>query len=198
MEPPNRRELLNMAGLVEAGLVVAALFLGWMTGINPVAAIHWRWDGVLWGLAASVPLFGIFLVTYYTPFAPLQKMKQFLHETLGPPLAECRWYDLILLALMAGYCEELLFRGFLQPYFGRAGFWVGLVGSNLLFAFAHSVTVFYMIFAGVLGMYLGVLPQLPGPPNLLVPIVTHAFYDYLAFHFVAYAYRSQHGRPAGE
>jgi membrane protease YdiL (CAAX protease family) len=46
----------------------------------------------------------------------------------------------LLLSLSAGFCEELLFRGYFQQQFSRMArgrVWVGVVASSLLFGFAH-------------------------------------------------------------
>ena len=66
------------------------------------------------------------------------------------------------------------------------GFLVALVGSNLLFALLHPVTPTYAVLVGVIGCYLGLVGLVDPLPesrqgNLLVPVVAHGLYDYLAF-----------------
>ena len=69
-----------------------------------------------------------------------------------------------------------------------------LVGSNLLFALLHPVTPTYAIVVGLVGIYLGLiglvdpLPEggeSPGQLNLVVPMVAHGLYDFLAFLVLA-------------
>ena len=117
----------------------------------------------------------------------IERIKTIVLETLGPALAACRWYDVLLLAAVAGFGEEALFRGALQPLFERSsastGFaWaIGLLASNLIFGLLHFITPTYALLAGLMGVYLGLLLDVTGTRNLLIPVLAHALYDYLAF-----------------
>lgn len=162
-----------MAVLFEAGLIVAAVLIGWVCGINPLATFSWSLAAAAWGAVAALPLFGLFLLSQRFPVGPLRTIKEFLVEALGPSLAVSKWYDLAIVAAMAGFGEELLFRGVLQQQ-------LGLWWSNLFFGLAHCVTPAYAVLAGVLGLFLGWLYETTGS-NLLAPIVTHGLYDFLAF-----------------
>lgn len=65
----------------------------------------------------------------------------------------------LVLSLSAGFCEELLFRGYFQQQFSSMAYgqvWVGVVASSLLFGFAHlyegaagviSITLFGAMFS---------------------------------------------------
>lgn len=189
-EPLDRQQFLNLAGLFEGGLVAVAAVLAWWACIDPRNAFEWKWNGVAWGCAATVPTFLLFLVTFAYPMGPLRTMKQFLMHAIAPLLAVCTWYDLILLALLAGVSEELLFRGVLQPWMERDwGQAAGLIAASVLFGLAHFVTLTYALLAGAMGAYLGWLLDAPGERNLLAPIITHALYDYLAFLVLVRAHR---------
>lgn len=100
-------------------------------------------------------------------------------ETLVAPLfaGRSRW-ELVAIALLAGGCEEALFRGVVQPVLAHhlpQAVAVGL--AAMLFGAAHWLTPAYALLAGLVGAYLGWL-ALAG--NLLVPIVAHAAYDIVA------------------
>ena len=127
------------------------------------------------GLLATGPLYGLFLLSSAVNWAPFQQIRRLLLELLGPVLPRCRWFELVFVACLAGFCEEILFRGVLQPR-------LGLVGSNLAFGLAHSITPLYVILAGIMGAYLGVVSEQAG---LLAAIVAHSAYDFLAFQAVA-------------
>ena len=172
----NRYDFLTAAIVFEGSLVGLATALGWWLDVAPLTRFTWDRTGLIGGLAATVPMFGLFAVAYRFPAGPMRRIKQFLLEALGPSLIACRWYDLLLVALVAGIGEELLFRGVLQP---KLGIW----GSNILFGLVHLITPAYAVTAGLIGAYLGWLLDASG--NLLAPILAHGLYDFLAFLVVA-------------
>jgi membrane protease YdiL (CAAX protease family) len=176
----NRYEFLGVAILFEGSLIGVAGLLGRWFGVDPLERLAPSLSSIGWGTVATVPMLLFFLVCYRWPVGPFRRIKQLLVETLGQSLAACRWYDLLLLACVAGLGEELLFRGVLQPH-------LGLAGSNILFGVAHSVSPTYALLAGGIGVYLGWLFKATG--NLLAPIVTHGLYDFLAFLVVARDFR---------
>lgn len=183
MEIVNRRDFLRLAGLVEGGTVLLALVLGWWAGINPWSDVTWTWPAVSIGLLATAPIFLVYGFARDTRTVAI--------EAIGPALSLCRWYDLIVLAALAGLGEELLFRGVLQPWLSTASPWVGFVAANVLFGLVHRVTPTYALIAGGLGMYLSVIAfHVPGG-NLLSAIIAHGLYDYIAFLLIVQEYRSR-------
>jgi len=186
----SRMQFLNLAGLFEAGLLFLALGLGWLAAIDPLADLRFDAVGAVCGLLAGALLFSLLLLSERLPLAGLRRIRDLLVEYLGRPLSECRWYDLVLLAALVGLSEEALFRGLIQPWiersFGRAH---GLIWSNVLFGLVHAVTPAYAVLAGLIGAFLGWLLDATGGRNLLVPAVTHAVYDYLAFLWIIRLYR---------
>lgn len=196
-DPANRGQFLNLAAVFEGSLIVAALLVGWAVDVAPLERLSWEWAAVGWGVAATIPVFLLFLVSQGMTFGPFVRIKRFLIEMLGPSLHACTWYDLLLLAALAGFSEEVLFRGLLQSWLAGAGPWTGLVLSNILFGLAHMITLTYAVVAALIGCYLGLLynpalvPGIPLESNLLVPIVTHALYDFLAFLVVRRNYRKR-------
>jgi membrane protease YdiL (CAAX protease family) len=118
-------------------------------------------------------------------------LRRLVVDLLGQPLSRCTWYDLLLVAALAGFGEELLFRGVLQPWIGRGHPLAGLIGANLIFGLLHALTPGYAVLATAFGFYLSWLLAGFGEPNLLRPIVTHAAYDYVAFLLVVREYRQR-------
>lgn len=199
---PERAQFLNLAGVFEGGLVFVALGLGWAFGIDIVAAFRFDRTGLVIGLIGALPPFLLLLVAEYLKIPPLERIKQLLLETLGPALAACRWYDLVLVAIVAGIGEEMLFRGVIQPLFER---WFtidgysrapGLILSNVIFGLLHLITPTYALLAGAMGVYFGVLLDATGSRNLLAPILAHALYDYLAFQVVIRSIRKEQATPS--
>lgn len=176
----SRYHFLAMAVFFESSLMGVAGVLGWWFRVDPLARLHVDGRAALCGTAGAVPLFLLFLLSSRYPVGPLRRIKDLLLEMLGPSLGACRWYDLMLVAGIAGLSEELLFRGALQPLLGP-------VWSNVLFGLAHAVSLSYAVLAGAVGGYLAWL--FSASDNLLTPIVTHALYDFLAFLVVAREWR---------
>ena len=101
-DPQERSQFLNFAGLIEGGLALAALSIGWCVSINPVEHLSWDWLAFGWGVLATVPTFAIFWLTYRYPVGSLRKIREFLSRELAPSLSNLHWYDLILLSILAG------------------------------------------------------------------------------------------------
>lgn len=177
----NRISFLNLAGLVQGGLILAALVVASLTGLAPMDEIGWNWSDVGWSLAAVPPLLLVFFMA--------RGLRHIVVDVMGPPLSRCTWYDLVLLAAIAGFSEELLFRGVLQPWIGRIHPWTGIVAANVIFGVMHAVTPAYAVLATGFGFYLSWLYAGPDGTNLLRPMVTHAVYDYIAFLLVIREYR---------
>ena len=190
-EPIDRAEFLNFAVVFEGGLMLAAFLVGYFINVNPVLQLEFEWSALVLGVAATMPLLAVFSVTWRLKVASLLRIRRFLVDVLGPCLAACRHIDLILLAVLAGVCEELAFRGFLQQWLSQSGAMMGLIVSNIVFGLVHAVTPFYAVAAMVIGVYLGMISQLSESNNLLVPITTHALYDYIAFLVVVSSWRAE-------
>jgi membrane protease YdiL (CAAX protease family) len=148
------------------------------------------------GLLGTLPLLGALWWLLHTRTWMGSSVLDFLDRTALPLFARWSWIQLALVSLLAGAGEELLFRwvvqGSLTRLWGEIG---GLAAASLLFGAAHLVTWAYGVMAGIVGAYLGVLWIASG--NLLVPIVTHAAYDFVALLWLlrrrnSLAYRSDH------
>lgn len=186
------KSFFNMAIRFEGGLAIVALAIAWLVDINPLNSFALDILGVAWGVAGTLPLFLLLLFFYSFPVGAFYKIKRLLIEVLGPCFNVCRWYELLLLAFLAGVSEELLFRGVLQPWFeGLWGVIAAVIVSNILFGLAHAVTVVYALLASLVGIYLAALFDIGEQRNLLIPIVTHGLYDFLAFIVVLRSYRQE-------
>ena len=183
-EPPCRRDIVLLAVLFEAGLGVVALALGWVTDCPIWQAAHWSIHDAWSALVATVPLLLILLFCARWPIGPLVRIKAFAEEVLKPLFRSCTLFDLAAISLSAGFGEETLFRGVLQSSLNR---WVAvrlaLVLASLLFGLVHWITPTYAVLATLMGAYLGWLYIASG--NLLVPILVHALYDFVALALVA-------------
>jgi uncharacterized protein len=179
-----RNAVLLLAFLVEGGLVVLALVLGWLLGLSPAKDIRWDWFDAGRGAALTLPLLFVGFLLLRWPFGPFLRIKQFTHEILCPMLAPCTRTDLFGISLLAGFGEEMLFRGVVQVVLTQwlhSPVW-GLALASILFGLLHAVTFTYAVVACLMGVYLGCSWLFT--KNLLVPIVTHTLYDFVLLWYL--------------
>ena len=164
-------------------------------GISPGERLHLTLGAVGLGVLAAVPLLlGLrWIVT--TRLTPVRRLVALVVEQLGPVLASRSAAELALIATLAGLAEETLFRGVIQGGLTRVLPNVGaLVVASAAFGLAHFVTRTYAVLAAAAGLYLGTLYLLQG--NLLVPIVGHAVYDFVALLYLIRRYHASQLVPA--
>jgi len=169
--------------LCELGLAGVAWLLGWWLEVAPLA--HFSWDVIdaLLGVAACIPLVAVFLFLMWCPIGALSSFKRALEEFIRPIFGGCTLWELAAVSLAAGVGEEILFRGVLQQAFSRwLGPWIGVGVASLLFGALHPFSWGYVLIASIFGLYLGFCWIASG--NLLVPVVTHGLYDFLALAYL--------------
>ena len=164
---------------------------GWFLDCSPTATLNWSLEDFGLGLLATVPMLIVLAICVLSRSTAMEKIRRFQRETVGPLLDDCHWYDIVLLALLAGVCEEALFRGFLFLWLVRFNAVLAVLISNLAFGAAHAATALYGILAAFLGLYLTALLAVDPTPNLLIPITAHTVYDIVAFRLVLRDYRRQ-------
>jgi membrane protease YdiL (CAAX protease family) len=179
--------LLVPAVAFEGGLAVLAVAIGWLLGRNPLATLHWSTADFGLAVAATLVPLLILIPCVFWPVGPLAELIRVVEELLAPLFSGCRLIDLAIVSILAGLGEEMLFRPIVQQSIAGlvrepAGPWVGLAGAAALFAAAHWITTTYAIIAGLIGLYLGWLWMVTG--NLLVPITTHAVYDFVVIVYL--------------
>jgi len=182
-ELPTRRQLVVLAVLFEGGLGAVAWLLGRLLEQPPLATLRWRAVDFAWGGVACLPLLLLFLILMRWPVGPLCRIKQFSAAVIRPLFAPCSLAELALISLAAGIGEEMLFRGFLQAALARwLGFWPGWALAGVLFGLLHLITPTYAVLAAFMGCYLGWVWV--ARDNLLVVIIAHGLYDFIALVYL--------------
>lgn len=172
----------------ETGLGVLALALAWCFGQTPLARIQGGVAPVLVSLLATVPLLAALAVFLSFDWKFVRELRDLMNTFVLPLFASARWWELALLCTAAGFGEELLFRGVLQPLFcGALGLGVGIALANVLFGLMHAFSITYVVLAGSIGLYLSVL--FVTTDNLLPPILAHGLYDFLALAWMTWQKR---------
>jgi len=142
------------------------LWVGWREGaILPALFVDSKtwWLDALLGVAVGGLLVGLWRAVRHRLTSALELERQ-LAELLGP----MERHEIVALALLSGFAEELFFRGAVQ------GAW-GWLPATVLFTLLHtgpgSTYRAWTAFAGVAGLALAGLMLWRG--NLLAPILAH-------------------------
>jgi uncharacterized protein len=174
------RRLLPIVALGEGILLTAALAIAGGTGAPlPLGRPD---KGLLWGVLAALMLGVVNLVFLRMEGShwPGAALRHVCRVIVRPLFEHVRVWHIVVISVLAGLGEELLFRGVLQPL-------IGLPLASLVFGAVHvggRGFVGYGVWAACIGALFGWLMVETG--GLLAPIVAHAVYDALALAYVRY------------
>jgi len=164
---------------LEAILLPIGLVAGWIVGIDPKGDIVWSPEAIGLGLAAALPPLAVILALDWIRPRLWQGMTRTVDELLIPMLRHWSWGELLLVSLLAGLGEEIVFRGVMLPALAAwIGVYAALVISSILFGAVHAITKMYVLYATLMGLYLGAVWL--ASDNLAIPILSHAAYDFVA------------------
>lgn len=194
MSPPSQPPVhksngLRLAVVVEGGLAVLAVLLAWLLDVplarqfpsNVNAAFIAAGRGVL----AALPLLVGFWWVMHSRMPALRRLRLWMQWLVDEVFSQAGIAQLALVAALAGFGEELLFRGLLQWLVGH---WtsplVGLLAASLMFGAMHALSKLYFLLATLIGVYFGWLLIQYG--DLVTPMVAHGLYDFLALAYLAW------------
>lgn len=165
-------------------LVVAGILLGlayvWQA-LRPVHLLPWLTWSSRWltaGLLAAVlPLLMIPLLelSMARRWVGLRDLRDNVESVLVPLFGNLGWFDIIMLAVLAGLSEEIFFRGIVQQE-------IGLLPASVAFGLLHTVSVSYVIWATAVGLYLGYLADVTH--SLWPSIVAHMVIDFVGLCYL--------------
>lgn len=182
-ERPPRSRVILMAVVFEGGLVVLWLLLSHVLEMPPGDQGRVTVRAVVLGFFATTPLLPAMLWLARSQFTPFRRLMGEVEEVLIPFLSRLTVADFFIIALLAGFGEEGLFRGIIQG--GLSAVIpppVALLIAALIFGILHCITLTYAVIAALIGLYLGGLYMLTG--NLVVPIIVHVLYDFAALIYL--------------
>lgn len=217
-------EIFLTAVLFEIALGLVALAFGWGLGPDPremipeipafaelpstLEAIAPLWpvlSGLLWGVAAAVPILVFIEIVRRIPCEPVRELERLSDDGMMKTLLSLRPMEMVAISLCAGIGEELLFRGWLMYWLAETyqsmaaasggntspivGMTVALGISSIAFGLVHPITKLYVVLAAIMGLYFGGLVLWTG--NLLIPITAHATYDAVQMLMTSRANRLQ-------
>ena len=178
--------------LLEGSLAVTALSIsacGFYDRHQPLLKIDGFLlrDSLLWGGLATIPLASYLLLFHFVRLPFWQPLRDVIEQELVPLFKRLTWFQAALVALFAGFSEELLFRwvlqGGLQTWIGgTTGAALGLLLASLLFGICHWVNKEYAMTTFLVGIYFGLLMIWSG--TFLVPAVSHFLFDWIAIIYI--------------
>lgn len=181
-KPISRIALLNMTIFVEAFLLLAATGWSQFSGIALKPALVFSYKpmliGVAVGLAMAFSGLALFAVSRAVP--AFGQVRDLIENFLIPMISELKPIDLVIMAVISGFCEEIFFRGVAQAQFG-------LVITALAFGLFHDPSfrhISYAIIAFIYGLVLGGLYMWTG--NLWAPIIAHITHNLVSLYILRY------------
>lgn len=176
----SRRNILALTFIME-GLALLAAFLlsGYFgTSLFPLTENIFR-DISLGTAGALLPIaFFLFAMSEHAEkIALLRSLRNRVRTDIKAIFSHTGLPDLFLISLMAGFSEEMLFRGVIQTEFG-------IVTASVVFGLMHSISAAYVIVTVIMGIYIGAFYYFSG--SLLVPVQIHFVYDLAALIYLKY------------
>lgn len=172
--------ILPIVALGEGIMLIVAIAAAHGAGI-PLRSGDPR-GSLAWGVLAAAMLGGVnlLLLRWAGNTWPGGALRHVCRVIVRPLFEHVRAWHIIVISLLAGLGEELLFRGVLQPM-------VGLLGASVIFGAVHvggRGFLGYGVWAACIGACLGILMNVTG--GLLAPVVAHALYDALALTYIRF------------
>ena len=150
--------------------------LAFLLGQPLFGNLQWCLRDFWLGILASLPLLALFFWLLHSSLPALERIGEFLEARVRTVFEPWAIWQLAVISLLAGVCEEVFFRSVFQGGLARH------IGTIPALVVASVITV--------IGAYLGILWL--ATENLLAPIATHAVYDFVALVYFLRAHVRKH------
>lgn len=162
----------------ESSLLLVAWVLGWLLGVPLIDIQAWNWKGLAVGFTSVLPLISMFFWLLQSRWEPCQNIRRIMDMVVRPMFEGFSVLQLLIISLVAGISEEILFRGVIQGGAQASmGVPAAILLSAVLFGACHALTPFYFVLATFMGAYMSLVWM--ATEQLSAPILTHAVYDFL-------------------
>jgi membrane protease YdiL (CAAX protease family) len=180
----DRATIVIFNSVCEGGLLLMATIWCFNKGVNLSDALEPNAMAILVGVGAAVltTLTGFLL---YNRAGKADKKSAFynfrlLVSEITPIFSRLTLMDILLIAASTGFCEEVFFRGVLQPE-------IGVLAASLVFGMIHcgSMEMFpYALWTYAAGVFLGYLYIWTG--SLWAPILAHGINNFIVITYFKY------------
>jgi membrane protease YdiL (CAAX protease family) len=176
----NTRRLIPIIAAGEGLMaIVAIVWARWIRLPLPIGEVR---SGALWGLAGAAALLTVNLVLLRAQSNawPGHALRYVCRAIVAPLFEHVGLGQIMIVSVLAGLGEELLFRGVMQPL-------VGLVAASVLFGAMHTggrTFIGYGLWAACIGAVMGWLMIVSR--GLIAPVIAHAVYDAAALAYVRF------------
>lgn len=168
------------------GLLLAAATI-WMkaANLNLAPSMVPEPQLLLYGCGVGIATASVsyLMVKYGRSLPVIRDLVEFAQTRLAPLMSVLTMFDIVVMAVISGFCEEIFFRGVIQNLYG-------LVGASILFGFVHFPGVkyiAYVAFATLAGFLYGYLYIRTG--NLWVPIMGHIIHNLISLSLLKLFYK---------
>jgi len=180
-----QQELVLTVISVESLLFTVASAWGYFAHINPFHKIQFNTEDIILAVLNSFLLLAVnfLVINVFSKYIPFFRYLKEAYDEITPIAANITFPGAFIIAVFSGFAEEFLFRGIIQIQFG-------IIIASVLFGLFHigsKKTLWYGIYAVIIGFYLGLLYHITG--NLLVTIIVHCLNNFLALYYMRYYYR---------
>lgn len=180
---PKKIPIITMVLLVEGSLLFIGLVWMSLRKIPVFDSIKITPGTAAAGLAAGVVLLTSSLLFYLIDKCGFDlKLRKLIENQMYPVFKNITFPEILLIALMSGFCEEFFFRGILLPE-------LGVFVSCLVFGILHTSskeTWFLGLWSAMGGLFFSLLYLRTG--NLFIPITAHAINNLIAVSYIRYVY----------
>jgi len=186
----DRSRILNLTLVLESALLLVAAFWFQLAQLNLLSEFVFTSKfllvGILGGLATSLSGFAIVFVDklFGNSIKWMGSLRQIVYSEIVPLFKDLRFTDIVLIALSSGFCEEVFFRGVMQPQ-------IGIVPTSVLFGMVHCPSPRYLtygLWATAAGLFLGYLRDYTG--SVWAPIFAHGLSNLLVITYFRYVIKT--------
>lgn len=151
----------------------------------------------VFGALLTIPMLILLILERKSQIMWLRELWESAADILEPIILRVTFCELVLISLLAGIGEELLFRGFLQNWMLHQSWLkehqiaVALILPNVLFGVLHWISPGYAACTFCVGIYFSCLLNFVDSVNLTTLIIGHSLYDLIALTVLVREVRSR-------